>query len=252
MNSVHCLYFNITHYSLFTINYSLVLKCRTYSTKQKKIELVIFDVDGVMTDGSLFMGDDGQEYKAFNSKDGHGLRMLLECGLQAAIITGRRSSLVEHRMRDLGIEIVFQGYRDKRPAFAELIEQTGLQPQQVAYMGDDVVDLPIMTQVGMAIAVNDAHPFVLQHADYITEKAGGCGAAREAPATSFRPLPVTRQTTDSSRSIRPALISFVTARLTATLSIIVRSATSTADSPGNRPRIAMTRHSGIDTLKRLS
>lgn len=146
----------------------------------RNIKLIIFDVDGVLTNGTLFFDNQGEEYKAFNSKDGHGLRMLLECGLQAAIITGRRSSLVEHRMRDLGIEIVFQGYRDKRPAFTELIEQTGLQPQQVAYMGDDVVDLPIMTQVGMAIAVNDAHPFVLQHADYITEKAGGCGAAREA------------------------------------------------------------------------
>ncbi len=146
----------------------------------RNIQLIIFDVDGVLTNGTLFFDNQGEEYKAFNSKDGHGLRMLLECGLQAAIITGRRSSLVEHRMRDLGIEMVFQGYRDKRPAFTELIEQTGLQPQQVAYMGDDVVDLPIMTQVGMAIAVNDAHPFVLQHADYVTEKAGGCGAAREA------------------------------------------------------------------------
>ncbi len=146
----------------------------------RNIKLIIFDVDGVLTDGTLFFDNAGEEYKAFNSKDGHGLRMLLECGLQAAIITGRKSHLVEHRMRDLGIEIVFQGYRDKRPAFNELIAQTGLQPQQVAYMGDDVVDLPIMTQVGMAIAVKDAHPFVQQHADYITDKAGGCGAAREA------------------------------------------------------------------------
>ncbi len=146
----------------------------------RNIKLVIFDVDGVLTDGTLFFDNAGEEYKAFNSKDGHGLRMLLECGLQAAIITGRKSHLVEHRMRDLGIEIVFQGYRDKRPAFNELIAQTGLTPQQVAYMGDDVVDLPIMTQVGMAIAVKDAHPFVQQHADYITDKAGGQGAAREA------------------------------------------------------------------------
>ncbi|MDJ0833459.1 MAG: 3-deoxy-manno-octulosonate-8-phosphatase KdsC [Gammaproteobacteria bacterium] len=146
----------------------------------RNIKLVIFDVDGVLTDGTLFFDNAGEEYKAFNSKDGHGLRMLLECGLQAAIITGRKSHLVEHRMRDLGIDIVFQGYRDKRPAFDELITQTGLEPAQVAYMGDDVVDLPIMTKVGMAIAVKDAHPFVQQHADYITEKAGGCGAAREA------------------------------------------------------------------------
>jgi 3-deoxy-D-manno-octulosonate 8-phosphate phosphatase (KDO 8-P phosphatase) len=145
--------------------------------------LVIFDIDGVLTNGTLYFDNQGEEYKAFNSKDGHGMRMLLECGLQAAIITGRQSDLVEHRMRDLGISIIFQGYRDKRPAFQALLQQTGLQPEQIAYMGDDVVDLPVMTQVGMAIAVKDAHPFVLQHADYITEKSGGCGAAREAIET---------------------------------------------------------------------
>jgi 3-deoxy-D-manno-octulosonate 8-phosphate phosphatase (KDO 8-P phosphatase) len=149
----------------------------------KNIQLVIFDIDGVLTNGTLYFDNQGEEYKAFNSKDGHGMRMLLECGLQAAIITGRQSDLVEHRMRDLGISIIFQGYRDKRPAFQALLQQTGLQPEQIAYMGDDVVDLPVMTQVGMAIAVKDAHPFVLQHADYITEKSGGCGAAREAIET---------------------------------------------------------------------
>ena len=149
----------------------------------KQIKLVIFDIDGVLTNGTLFIGDGGEEYKAFNSKDGHGLRMLIECGLQAAVITGRKSNVVRHRMNDLGIDIVFQGYRDKRPAFQALLEQTGLQPEQIAYMGDDVVDLPVMTQVGMAIAVQDAHPFVLQHADYVTEKPGGFGAAREAVET---------------------------------------------------------------------
>ncbi|MBT3205155.1 MAG: 3-deoxy-manno-octulosonate-8-phosphatase KdsC [Gammaproteobacteria bacterium] len=146
----------------------------------QNIKLVIFDVDGVLTSGTLFFDNQGQEYKAFHSKDGHGLRMLLECGLQAAIITGRKSNVVEHRMKDLGIEIVFQGYRDKRPAFAELLQLTGLKAEQIAYMGDDVIDLPVMTKVGMAIAVQDAHPFVLKHADYITDRPGGTGAAREA------------------------------------------------------------------------
>ncbi len=149
----------------------------------RNIKLMIFDIDGVLTNGTLFMGDDGEEYKAFHSKDGHGMRMLIECGLQAAVITGRKSNVVAHRMKDLGIDIVFQGYRDKRPAFRSLLEQTGLQPAQIAYMGDDVVDLPVMTQVGMAIAVADSHPFVLQHADYVTEKPGGTGAAREAIET---------------------------------------------------------------------
>lgn len=146
----------------------------------QKIKLVIFDVDGVLTSGALYFDNNGQEYKAFHSKDGHGLRMLLECGLQAAIITGRKSKLVKHRMKDLGIEIVFQGYRDKRPAFTELLQLTGLKAEQIAYMGDDVVDLPVMSQVGMAIAVQDAHEFVIKHADYVTQKAGGTGAAREA------------------------------------------------------------------------
>ena len=146
----------------------------------QEIKLIIFDIDGVLTNGTLFLGDDGQEYKAFNSRDGHGIRMLLECGLNAAIITGRKSEVVKHRMQDLGVTTVFQGYRDKRPAFQDLLAQTGLNPEQIAYMGDDVVDLPVMKQVGLAIAVNDAHPFVLEHAHWITDKSGGTGAAREA------------------------------------------------------------------------
>lgn len=152
----------------------------TITRLAKNIKCIIFDIDGVLTNGTLFFDNDGEEYKAFNSHDGHGLRMLLECGLQAAIITGRKSRVVEHRMHDLGIELVFQGYRDKRPAFLKLLEKTSLKPDQIAYMGDDVIDLPVMTQVGMAIAVQNAHPFVLQHADYVTDKSGGDGAAREA------------------------------------------------------------------------
>ncbi len=147
--------------------------------KAKKIELVIFDVDGVMTDGSLFLGDDGQEYKAFNSLDGHGMRMLQEGGINAAIITGRKSNVVEHRMKDLGITRVYQGYRDKIPAYETLMKDVGLQTDQVAYVGDDVVDLPIMTRVGFAIAVQDAHPYVKKHAHWITQNNGGQGAVRD-------------------------------------------------------------------------
>ena len=147
--------------------------------KAGKIELVIFDVDGVMTDGSLFMGDDGQEYKAFNSLDGHGMRMLQEGGINAAIITGRKSNVVEHRMKDLGITRVYQGYRDKIPAYEALISEVGLDIEQVAYVGDDVVDLPIMTRVGFAIAVQDAHPYVKKHAHWITQNVGGHGAVRD-------------------------------------------------------------------------
>ena len=147
--------------------------------KASKIELVIFDVDGVMTDGSLFMGDDGQEYKAFNSLDGHGMRMLQEGGINAAIITGRKSNVVEHRMKDLGVTRVYQGYRDKIPAYESLISDVGLDIEQVAYVGDDVVDLPIMTRVGFAIAVQDAHPYVKKHAHWITQNVGGHGAVRD-------------------------------------------------------------------------
>jgi len=152
----------------------------TISNLAQHIKLVIFDIDGVLTNGNLLFDNEGEEYKAFHSKDGHGMRMLIECGLQAAVITGRQSPVVEHRMKDLGVDIVFQGYRDKRPAFAQLLQQTGLAAQNIAYMGDDVIDLPVMTQVGMAIAVADAHPFVIQHADYVTQMGGGQGAAREA------------------------------------------------------------------------
>ena len=145
----------------------------------KKIELVSFDVDGVLTDGSLFIGDDGQEYKAFNSKDGHGIRMLHQGGIKSAIITGRTSEVVLHRAQDLNIDIVMQGHRDKRPAFSQLLKNTGLKPDVVAYVGDDVVDLPVMTKVGLAIAVNDAHGMVKRHAHWTTSAAGGKGAARE-------------------------------------------------------------------------
>lgn len=152
---------------------------KTLTEIAKTIELVIFDVDGVLTDGSLFIGDDGQEYKAFNSKDGHGIRMLHESGVKTAIITGRSSEVVKHRAKDLDIDIVMQGHRDKRPAFAELLETTSLSPEVIAYVGDDVVDLPVMTQVGLAIAVNDAHPMVKRHAHWTTSAAGGQGAGRE-------------------------------------------------------------------------
>jgi len=147
--------------------------------KAATIKLVIFDIDGVLTDGSLFIGDDGQEYKAFNSKDGHGMRMLQDAGVEIAVITGRVSKVVEHRVNDLGIKHVYQGKREKLPAFEELLQKVKLTPEQVAYVGDDVVDLPVMTKVGLAICVQDGHPFVKKHAHWITEHGGGRGAGRD-------------------------------------------------------------------------
>ncbi|MCU7814991.1 MAG: 3-deoxy-manno-octulosonate-8-phosphatase KdsC [Candidatus Thiodiazotropha sp. (ex Rostrolucina anterorostrata)] len=148
-------------------------------TKASGVKLVIFDVDGVLTDGSLYLGDDGQEYKAFNSRDGHGMKMLQKSGVVIGIITGRTSEVVRIRMEGLGIEHVYQGKHDKLPAYQELRDKLGLTDGQVAYVGDDVVDLPIMRRVGLAIAVNDAHPFVIQHAHWQTPHAGGCGAGRD-------------------------------------------------------------------------
>ena len=147
--------------------------------KARKIKLVIFDIDGVLTTGALFIGDDGQEYKAFHSKDGHGLRMLQDAGVEVAILTGRKSNVVAHRANDLGISRVYQGKREKLPAYEELLEETGLSHEEIAYVGDDVVDLPVMTRVGLAICVQDGHPFVKKHSHWITEHKGGCGAGRD-------------------------------------------------------------------------
>jgi len=147
--------------------------------KAKNIKLVIFDVDGVLTDGSIIIGDDGEEYKAFHSRDGHGMRLLQYTGVELAIITGRTSKVVEHRMNNLGISHVFQGQQVKLPAYEQLIKQLDLSPEQCAYVGDDWVDLAIMSRVGLAIAVQDAAPLVKKHAHWTTPTNGGKGAARE-------------------------------------------------------------------------
>ncbi len=147
--------------------------------KAVAIRLVIFDVDGVLTDGSLFLGDDGQEYKAFNSRDGHGMKMLQATGVEIGIITGRTSQVVSYRMDSLGIKHVYQGQLEKLPAFEELIQRLGVTTEQVAYVGDDVVDLPILLRVGLAIAVQDAHPLVKQHSHWTTPNCGGRAAARD-------------------------------------------------------------------------
>ncbi|OQX31423.1 MAG: 3-deoxy-D-manno-octulosonate 8-phosphate phosphatase [Candidatus Sedimenticola endophacoides] len=144
-----------------------------------RIKMVIFDVDGVLTDGGLFLGDDGLEYKAFNSKDGHGMKMLQESGVIIAIITGRSSQVVAMRMESLGIQHVYQGLHDKLPAYLELAAKLDIADEEVAYVGDDVVDLPIMRRIGLAVAVQDAHDLVRQHAHWHTAATGGRGAARE-------------------------------------------------------------------------
>jgi len=147
--------------------------------KAAQIKLVIFDVDGVLTDSSLFIGDDGQEYKAFNSKDGLGMKLLQQSGIPIGIITARRSNVVKIRMQSLGIEHLYQGQQEKLPAFEKLLGKLSLDAAEVAYVGDDLIDLPIMIRCGFAIAVADAHSRVIEQAHWVTENGGGRGAARE-------------------------------------------------------------------------
>jgi 3-deoxy-D-manno-octulosonate 8-phosphate phosphatase (KDO 8-P phosphatase) len=156
--------------------------CRTATTltdRAEGIKLLLLDVDGVLTDGSLFFGDDGQEYKAFNSRDGHGIKMLHETGVEIAILTGRSSQVVLHRARNLGITRIIQGAHDKLVSYQALLAETGLKPEQIAYMGDDVVDLPVLRRCGLACTVPDAPAEVLARAHYVSRAAAGRGAARE-------------------------------------------------------------------------
>lgn len=144
-----------------------------------KIKLLILDVDGVLTDGRIFLNHKGEEIKAFNVKDGLGLKMLREGGIDVAIITGRRSGAVEHRGRELGITDVFQGVGKKREICRKLIRKKMLVTEEVCCIGDDLPDLPMFDEVGLAVAVADAVQEVRDRADLITTKKGGDGAVRE-------------------------------------------------------------------------
>ena len=144
-----------------------------------RIRLAVFDVDGVLTDGRVVLGDDGFEYKAFHTHDGHGLRLLQDSGVDLALITGRTSTLVSRRAEELRIRYVMQGRRDKAPALDELLERLGVPLEATAYVGDDVVDLPAIRRVGLGIAVADATPMTRAYAHYVTAARGGAGAARE-------------------------------------------------------------------------
>lgn len=148
--------------------------------RAQKIKLIAFDVDGVMTDGTLYLADDGQEYKGFNSLDGHGLKMLKGTGVELAIITGRTSRVVENRAKNLGITVVHQGAHDKLAVYESLCLDLQLQHEETAFMGDDVVDLPVMRRAGLAIAVPAAPDIVKAYSHYITGRAAGHGAVREA------------------------------------------------------------------------
>jgi len=147
--------------------------------KAKKLKLLILDVDGVLTDGKLFFDNEGNEYKSFHARDGHGIKLLRQTGVEVAVISGRKSNSVALRMKNLGIEYVYQGHENKQAAFNEILEKIGITPEQAAHVGDDLLDLPIMTRVGFSIAVSDANFAVKQRADWCTTLPGGHGAVRE-------------------------------------------------------------------------
>ena len=144
-----------------------------------RIKVMIFDVDGVLTDGSLTYGPDGEVTKTFNVLDGLGIQMLNKSGVQTAIISARLSPIVVRRAADLGISHVYQGNHDKRIGFANLLEATGFTADQCGYIGDDVIDLPLFARVGFAVAVPSGHPDVQHRAHYVTKNGGGRGAVRE-------------------------------------------------------------------------
>ncbi len=148
--------------------------------RAKRIKVIIFDVDGVMTDGSLMIGDDGQEYKSFHSLDGLGMKLLKASGVEMAIITGRTSNVVTKRAETTGIAHFYQGVEDKLEAFEDLVRKMNVSPEECAFMGDDVVDLPPMRRAGLAIAVPSATPLVKEYAHYTTQAQAGRGAVREA------------------------------------------------------------------------
>ena len=144
-----------------------------------RIKLMIFDVDGVLTDGSLHYGADGEALKTFNVQDGLGIKLLQESGVQTAIISARTSQQVIRRAADLGISHLHQGGHDKLTPFHALLEKTGLTAEQVGFIGDDVVDLPILSRVGLAVAVPNGRAEVLSRAHHVTAAYGGRGAVRE-------------------------------------------------------------------------
>ncbi|MHB8763464.1 MAG: KdsC family phosphatase [Deferrisomatales bacterium] len=151
----------------------------TLAARLARVELLLLDVDGVLTDGRIVLDDRGVETKAFDVRDGHGLKLLGRAGVAVGLVTGRRSRVVEHRARELGITEVHQGVRDKLAVVRHILERRGLAAEAVAYVGDDVVDLPVLLRVGVAVTVADAPEYVRERVHWVTGRPGGRGAVRE-------------------------------------------------------------------------
>lgn len=152
---------------------------RSLSEKLKKVVLLVLDVDGVLTDGKIIIDDLGNESKNFHVRDGHGLRLLMRGGVDVMLLTGRTSEVVKRRAEELGIRDVYQGAKDKAQVLGEILDKKGLSRECIAYVGDDVVDIPVFRMAGFSAAVADAPGYVRAQADYVTKRDGGDGAVRE-------------------------------------------------------------------------
>ncbi len=147
--------------------------------KARQVKLLICDIDGVFSNGIIYLGNNGEELKAFNTKDGFGIKALINSGIEVAVITGRQSNIVETRMKNLNVAHIYQGQDNKLIPYQQLKEKLSLADSEIAYIGDDSPDAPVMSLVGFAVAVNDAHPLIKRLAHYTTMLPGGYGAVRE-------------------------------------------------------------------------
>lgn len=143
------------------------------------IQLVVCDIDGVFSDGRIYLGNNGEELKAFHTRDGLGVKALLNSGIRVAVVTGRQSKIVEQRMQALGVTDIYQGTTEKLKVYSELAERYQLDDQHIASIGDDIPDVVMLQRAGVGVAPQDAHPWVQQQADYVTSMRGGFGAVRE-------------------------------------------------------------------------
>jgi 3-deoxy-D-manno-octulosonate 8-phosphate phosphatase (KDO 8-P phosphatase) len=152
---------------------------KLHQEKIKQIKFLILDVDGVLTDGKILYNDRGEEIKAFDVRDGHGLKLLMRSGTEVALITGRESKVVLHRARDLGIKLVYQNVTNKIEVYEKILRGKKLEDKNVGFIGDDLVDIPVLRRVGFSATVRDAIPEVKEIVDYVTSRKGGDGAVRE-------------------------------------------------------------------------
>ena len=147
--------------------------------KLMPITLLMLDVDGVLTDGTIIYSDSGEEIKSFNVRDGHGLKLVMRAGIEVVLLTARESKVVLHRAKDLGIRDVYQKAIDKLAAYRAMLAEKKIQERNVCYVGDDIIDIPVLRRAGFSVAVADAVPEVKEVVDYVTSQAGGKGAVRE-------------------------------------------------------------------------